>query len=169
MTTATTDAPAVATDSAYDELVVLYNSHGARLQSMLIFDPERDAPAYGNAMTGARVAYVGPVLISEEATERCDPFADTARAYDRPDLFWMALHELGHIALEHGYPCSDEQRLACEIPAWQWALDNSPRPLCAEGRKTLICSLASYGLDPQLLLDGPAEVRREVAHATFTS
>jgi hypothetical protein len=71
---------------------------------------------------------------------------------DTPDeeQFWTALHELGHIVLQHVGTGMLEMFgkkdliIEQESDAWRWALDNAGVPLDDEGRANVAQSLASY-------------------------
>lgn len=67
------------------------------------------------------------------------PHVDTERTY------WIAMHELGHIALEHsrygraGQTLSDQ-----EVEAWDWAISTSPFPFGPAGRAIMEWGLGSH-------------------------
>ena len=136
-----------------ERLLALYAEHGVALSPWLVFAPRDPGPAFGSANVAGRTVTLGPFPAEEGWSDE----QILEGGYSRPDVFWMGLHELGHVALGHVYPCPDSQRLAYELEAWRWALEQEP--LDDAGRETLTGSLASYGLSnhlPALLAEASA-------------
>lgn len=61
------------------------------------------------------------------------------------EAYFVALHELGHIASEQTWPEKHAwELLENEANAWRWALDHTHRPLTDTGRTEVAGGIGSY-------------------------
>lgn len=68
-------------------------------------------------------------------------------AYVEPEwAFWIAMHEMGHVALRHTRSRGMAQDLIHrdEVDAWLWALDESPFPVNGYVVRAIEACLTSY-------------------------
>lgn len=92
----------------------------------------------------------------EGATAYADVSSRSVHLYpfggSRPDdvIYWVALHELGHIAHEHSgmgmlsFYGADLQVTEQEAEAWTWALDHAGLPLTGGGVDAILLGMSSY-------------------------
>lgn len=116
------------------------------LQARVVYDVE---PNHSGGYTGPRADHAGRTihLVRDGGTDMD---------------YWVALHELGHIAQSRGRSFFDtpEAILADEVSAWTWAIRKSPKPVDRAAVAGLTIGLGSYTGDllPWTRLDAPGLV-----------
>jgi len=115
-----------------------YQQHIEQLARQLGAHIKYEENEYGGALTGSSNTQTG-VLTLSPWTEKFDAMQ-----------YWIALHELGHLAHNHigsallAFTGRKEQITRQEAEAWTWALDHSAFPLRSDGRVAMAYSMTSY-------------------------